>query len=61
MVEPLPPDSPLWGLDNLLITPDTAAVTDRLWERHYELMRQNLRRYLAGEALLCVVDKAKGY
>ena len=61
LVEPLPPDSPLWGLDNLLITPHSAAVTERLWERHYELMRQNLRRYLAGEALLCVVDKAKGY
>lgn len=60
-VEPLPPDSPLWGLDNLLITPHTAAVTEKLWERHYQLMRENLRRYLAGEALLGVVDKKKGY
>ncbi len=60
-VEPLPPDSPLWGLENLLITPHTAAVTEKLWERHYALMRQNLRRYLAGEKLLGVVEKAKGY
>lgn len=60
-VEPLPQDSPLWGLDNLLITPHTAAVTEKLWERHYALMRENLRRYLAGEALLGVVDKKKGY
>jgi phosphoglycerate dehydrogenase-like enzyme len=60
-VEPLPVDSPLWGLDNLLITPHTAAVTEKLWERHYQLMRENLRRYLAGEALLGVVDKTKGY
>jgi phosphoglycerate dehydrogenase-like enzyme len=60
-VEPLPQDSPLWGLDNLLITPHTAAVTEKLWERHYALMRENLRRYLAGEPLLGVVDKTKGY
>ncbi|HXE90628.1 MAG TPA: D-2-hydroxyacid dehydrogenase [Terriglobales bacterium] len=60
-VEPLPPESPLWELDNLLITPHTAAVTEKLWERHYALMRENLRRYLAGEALLGMVDKLKGY
>ncbi len=59
--EPLPQDSPLWGLDNLLITPHTAAVTEKLWERHYVLIHENLRRYLAGEPLLSVVDKRKGY
>lgn len=59
--EPLPRDSPLWDLDNLLITPHTAAVTEKLWERHYELIRDNLRRYLSGESLLGVVDKHRGY
>jgi phosphoglycerate dehydrogenase-like enzyme len=59
--EPLPPDSPLWELENLLITPHTAAVTARLWERHYALIHENLRRYLAGEPLLGTVDKQKGY
>ncbi len=59
--EPLQQDSPLWGLDNLLITPHTAAVTEKLWERHYALIHENLRRYLAGEPLLSVVDKRKGY
>jgi phosphoglycerate dehydrogenase-like enzyme len=59
--EPLPQDSPLWGLENLLITPHTAAVTEKLWERHYDLIRENLRRYLAGEPLRGVVDKHKGY
>ncbi len=59
--EPLAADSPLWDLPNLLITPHTAAFTDKLWERHYELFSENLRRYLAGETLLAVVDKRKGY
>lgn len=59
--EPLPPDSPYWALDNVLITPHTAAVTEKLWERHYALISENLRRYLAGRPLLNLVDKRKGY
>jgi phosphoglycerate dehydrogenase-like enzyme len=59
--EPLPADSPFWSLDNLLITPHTAAVTERLWERHYSLIAENMRRFLAGEALLNQVDKTRGY
>jgi phosphoglycerate dehydrogenase-like enzyme len=59
--EPLPPDSPLWELDNLMITPHTAALTEKLWERHYESISENLRRYLSGEPLLAVVDKGRGY
>jgi phosphoglycerate dehydrogenase-like enzyme len=51
----------LWDVPNLLITPHTAALTDKLWERHYALFSDNLRRYLNGEALLAVVDKRKGY
>lgn len=59
--EPLPADSPLWALDNLLITPHTAATSDKMWERHYALIKENLRRYLAGEPLLGLVDKQSGY
>lgn len=59
--EPLPADSPLWGLDNLLITPHTASITDKLWHRHYELFSDNLRRYVAKQPLRFVVDKRKGY
>jgi D-2-hydroxyacid dehydrogenase (NADP+) len=59
--EPLPADSPLWDVPNLLITPHTAALTDKLWHRHYALFSENLRRYLAGVPLLAVVDKRKGY
>lgn len=59
--EPLPADSPLWDLENLLLTPHTAGLTDQLWERHYTLITKNLRRYLAHQPLLALVDKTKGY
>lgn len=59
--EPLPPDSPFWSLDNVLITPHTAAVTDRLWERHYQHIVENLRLFLDGQPLLNQVDKKRGY
>ncbi|HKW26286.1 MAG TPA: D-2-hydroxyacid dehydrogenase [Terriglobales bacterium] len=59
--EPLPPDSPLWDMDNVLITPHTGSVTPRIWERQYTLISENVRRFLAGEPLLGIVDKNKGY
>ncbi len=59
--EPLPADSPLWGAENLLITPHTAGLTEKLWHRHYELFSDNLRRYLTGQPLRYVVNKQKGY
>lgn len=59
--EPLPAGSSLWDLDNLLITPHTAAVTNKLWDRHYALVHENLCRFLAGQPLLGLVDKQKGY
>ena len=59
--EPLPADSPLWDLENLLITPHTAGMTEKLWERHYALLRENLRRYLSGQPLLGMVNKREGY
>jgi phosphoglycerate dehydrogenase-like enzyme len=59
--EPLPADSPLWNAENLLITPHTAGLTEKLWHRHYELFADNLRRYLNGQPLQFAVDKQKGY
>jgi D-2-hydroxyacid dehydrogenase (NADP+) len=59
--EPLPAESPLWDLENLLITPHTGSLTEKLWQRHYQVFSENLRRYLAHEPLLFVVDKRKGY
>ncbi len=59
--EPLPADSPLWDVPEILITPHVAGFDDLLWERQYELYAENLRRYFAGEPLLGLVDKQKGY
>ncbi len=59
--EPLPADSPLWDLDNLLLTPHTAAAAEKLWSRHAELLLENLRRWFAGEPLLNRVDRQRGY
>jgi D-2-hydroxyacid dehydrogenase (NADP+) len=59
--EPLPSDSPLWDLEDLLITPHTAGISEKMWERHYVLFSENLRRYLSGKPLLGLVDKRSGY
>lgn len=59
--EPLPPESPLWDLENLLITPHTGGMTEKMWDRHYALFAENLRRFLAGQPLLALVDKLAGY
>jgi phosphoglycerate dehydrogenase-like enzyme len=58
--EPLPADHPLWQLPNVIITPHVAGFGgSRRW--HAMLVRENIRRYLAGEALLNVVDPGRGY
>lgn len=59
--EPLLADSPLWDIENLLITPHNGSITEKLWHRHYELFSDNVRRYLSKQPLRFVVDKQKGY
>jgi len=59
--EPLPQESELWGLDNVILSPHVSANTPHYQERFTELFCENLRRYLAGEELLNVVDKKRGY
>lgn len=59
--EPLPADSPLWDLPNVLMTPHVSAVSPRYWRRETDLIVENIRRYLAGRELLNVVDKERGY
>lgn len=59
--EPLPADSPLWELENCMITPHTAGISPKLWERQYRYFTENLRRFFAGQPLLGLVDKTKGY
>ena len=59
--EPLPDDSPLWGLPNVLVLPHVSGASHRFWRRQTDLITQNLRRYAAGEPLLNTVDKNAGY
>jgi phosphoglycerate dehydrogenase-like enzyme len=59
--EPLPADSPLWSLPNVLISPHSGSTTDRENGRITDLFCENLRRYLAGEPLLNVLDIERLY
>ncbi|MCC7362536.1 MAG: hypothetical protein IT317_23850, partial [Anaerolineales bacterium] len=59
--EPLPADSPLWGLPNVILTPHIAGHTPAYAGRGMTLFAENVRRYLAGEALLNTVDTGAGY
>ncbi len=59
--EPLPADSPLWRLDNVILTPHIAGITPKYDERAGALFAENLRRYTAGEPLLNRVDFTRGY
>lgn len=59
--EPLPEESELWGLDNVILSPHISANTPHYQDRFTELFCENLRRYLTGEELLNVVDKRRGY
>ncbi|MGI5837564.1 MAG: D-2-hydroxyacid dehydrogenase [Chloroflexota bacterium] len=59
--EPLPPESELWDIPNLIITPHMAGNTIPYMDRATELFQDNLRRYLAGEPLINVLDKSLGY
>ncbi|HEY2599625.1 MAG TPA: D-2-hydroxyacid dehydrogenase [Candidatus Dormibacteraeota bacterium] len=59
--EPLPSDSELWSLANVIITPHASWATDHLMERAAEIFVDNFNRYLRGEPLKNVVDIDAGY
>ncbi|MEP1472327.1 MAG: D-2-hydroxyacid dehydrogenase [Halieaceae bacterium] len=59
--EPLPPEHPLWSTPRVLITPHVAALSMETLGRIQALLAENLRRYVAGEPLLSVVDVKRGY
>ncbi len=58
--EPLPADHPLWQINSVIITPHISWAGHDVRLRNM-LMQENIRRYLAGEALLNVVDPDRGY
>ena len=59
--EPLPADSPLWDMDNVIITQHTAGRTPHMWDRVFRLIETNLERYNAGDRMVNVVDIQEGY
>jgi D-2-hydroxyacid dehydrogenase (NADP+) len=59
--EPLPNDSALWGMGNVIITPHVAGLTQYYMERLINILTENLKRFINGENLINVVDKTLGY
>ncbi|HMC88505.1 MAG TPA: NAD(P)-dependent oxidoreductase [Gemmataceae bacterium] len=59
--EPLPEGHPLWKMANVVVSPHIGGQSPGATARQWRLLRENVRRFVAGEKLLCVVDKEKGY
>ncbi|MEX2143672.1 MAG: D-2-hydroxyacid dehydrogenase [Anaerolineales bacterium] len=59
--EPLPADSPLWAMPNVIISPHVAGLSPHYMERAFSLFKENLRRYVSGEELLNQLDLERGY
>jgi phosphoglycerate dehydrogenase-like enzyme len=59
--EPLPADSPFWTAPNTIVTPHNGASTRATRDRGFSIFVDNLRRYVAGEKLVNIVDKRLGY
>ena len=60
-IEPCPPESPLWEQQNVILTSHSAGSSQHIRRRAMQLFIDNLHRYVAGEPLVNVVDKQKGY
>jgi phosphoglycerate dehydrogenase-like enzyme len=59
--QPLPEDSELWRLPNVIVTPRIAGITSEKWPAVLPVFKANLRRFIAGEPLNNLVDKELGY
>ena len=59
--EPLPADHPLWRMENVIITPHMAAASNRIAERHLEVLLDNVGRFTRGDELRNVVTKEKWF
>ena len=59
--EPLPSDSELWGLDNVIVTPHVSGSGSSYIERAFKVMEVNLGRRMKGEKLINVVKRGRGY
>jgi phosphoglycerate dehydrogenase-like enzyme len=60
-IEPLPRDSPLWSMPNVIITPHIAAASTHIAERHLQTLLENIRRFVAGREPATLVDKRQWF
>ena len=59
--EPLPPDNPLWDMENVILTPHTAVPNKRYQNDCLRIFAENLRRFATGRDLINVVNVKRGY
>ncbi len=59
--EPLPANDPLWDAPNLILTPHCSAASTQTSERGMAIVRENMRRFVAGEPLTNICDKQAGF
>jgi D-2-hydroxyacid dehydrogenase (NADP+) len=59
--EPLPEESPLWKLENIIITPHICGPNENYIDKAYEIANKNIRHYIQGEKLENVYSFIKGY
>lgn len=59
--EPLPPDHPLRHMDNVVVSPHIAGLSEANRQRSFDLIEANVVRYLQGRPLFNIVDKKRGY
>jgi phosphoglycerate dehydrogenase-like enzyme len=59
--EPLPQESPLWDMPNVLVSPHSVSTSDRENGRITDLFCENLRRFLAGDDMINRLDTEKLY
>lgn len=59
--EPLPPENPLWKMENVIITPHISADVDDYWERSVDVFLENLERFLGSRELINIVSPSYEY
>lgn len=59
--EPLPTDSPLWDMERVILTPHSAGYGPHTDERRLRVVVENVRRFVAGQTLVNITDKARWY
>lgn len=59
--EPLPEESPLWNMENVIITPHHSGFSEKFMDRIIDLFCQNLRAFVNGKPLHTLIDKKLGY